>query len=1816
MPRSSLRTSTPTQPAGRRRSRLRRLVVGATALAVALPATVLAPASPAAADPAPAYGAPDAIAADYYAALLRHTRWTDSVWDASLGVYKFADFNFAVVLGNAVLVTHGDYDEALAGIPEAELRARTVATIQYYAARNRFVDPTSGTWGKKLFWDSTFQSYFLDAGKLLWDDLDATTQARLETIAAGQSQYTASLDYGDDPLSGSWTPEWPAGRWERDTAAEESGVYSQALAPGIAWADDDASTTAWQDQFGDWVRNAVGQPTADRNNPAVVGGKAISTNVTHNIYDTYVTENHQTVAPHYQSDLWRSGGRNAIQFILNDKPVPDLLLQQPNSAELWSSLELLMSAQGEPFMPMVADREFLYGRDVIPLAFVGQVLRNPDAVRAEANLAAALEDYQGYAPANRLAKFSGEPKYEPEARAEVAIAYLLHVAAAESEAGTVQPTPEDEYFAGIAGVRDYGDLPGLTVQQSENAWAAASSRQGYVKFPWAPGHDSWLFQQSGSTPFLYPTPGATVDTRRTAVYTSARDGFEGTASLFTSGTTAAGQVTLPTGSAIYATSGAGREDGALTVRNLQMGGYAGLDGSRTYTTAEGSATETLPATRPADALDVSAARVDSLNFAPVTARYVRMQGIQGNSTYGYSMYSFHVYGADETSSTDLAAGATATASSEDAGGGKPASKVTDATASSRWAVATAQRTRADSWIQVDLGSAQEVGGVRLAWESSAGAQYLVQTSTDGSTWDTQTRYGPENAADANASRVDTVELVPSGTSDPAPVEARFVRMQGVQGEATYGYSLYNVRAYTAAGTDVAAGRPATASSFVSGRAPSSVTDGTSTSRWAVATTDRLRQDSWIQIDLGTPQAVAKVQLAWEVAAGREYLIQTSLDGTTWSDSARFRYTGDEITSTEGSWINVESTAGFVVRGSDAEITVSRADAARHVLRLADSPATGTFPFLVEMVPTDAAGTAARAAQPQPVVADAGVLASTLDGYLSLFNLTGADVTTDVTLPYIGETVPLFAGTQRLDAESSVLTVTVPAGTSLVLAPRMTVPRAEAVAAGVVATVADGRSADLVAATPTALDVRSVQTDHAQTVQVAAGPGSRVRFADANPYPVQDLALSTLTFPASVLPTGMTSPGLAVDGDPGTSWVPGPDGRMVVDLGATRDVGQVALLWDGTDVPDAVVSVSDDGLTFRDVGVPAGATTTRVVDVDATVRYVAVSTGWGAGDAGLGAFRVLPAGVAQEVAPGPVQGDLPSWTVGDPVTGALAATGAPAPELTVTGGALPEGVALDAATGAFSGTPARGGEFTFTVTAANGVGTPTTRTFTGVVGAMTPTLALAAAATGTTGGTLTATLQDADGVVQTAATGTVAFVAAATPEGEPLATVDVVDGVAATEVTGLTPGTPVVYSAAYTPSAEAAGTFAPATSEAVTLTPAHEVVDSTTSVTVEPVTWGSAPVAHVTVLADEPAPEDGAVPTGTVSVQVDDEAPVTGTLVDGAVDVTLASTLLPGTHTVVAAYLGDERTRPSDGGTTFDVAEATPTLAVTATGSTTYGRPATVQARVTALDAAATGTVRVAVDGTTVAEPTLVDGAATVTLPATLGVGQHAVRVTYLGSPGVGTTSSDTTVTVAKAATKVALSLSSTKATARKTALTATVAVTVPGTTVDPTGKVDIKVAGTTVRTVTLAAAQHGRITVTLPAFATAAAKVPVTARYAGSSTLVAATSPATNVAVAKAPTKVTLALSSTQATAGKTVLRATITVAASGTSGYPTGRVGIRVDGRTVKAVTLTAADRGRVTVTVPRFGKTGKPSVVASYTGDGAFAAGTSAPKTVRVMR
>ena len=86
---------------------------------------------------------------------------------------------------------------------------------------------------------------------------------------------------------------------------------------------------------------------------------------------------------------------------------------------------------------------------------------------------------------------------------------------------------------------------------------------------------------------------------------------------------------------------------------------------------------------------------------------------------------------------------------------------------------------------------------------------------------------------------------------------------------------------TAADSLVSAGKPATASSVEgSGFGAALAVDANTSTRWASA---EGVDPQWVRIDLGSNHTVSRVKLNWEAAYGKAYKIQTSTDGSTWTD---------------------------------------------------------------------------------------------------------------------------------------------------------------------------------------------------------------------------------------------------------------------------------------------------------------------------------------------------------------------------------------------------------------------------------------------------------------------------------------------------------------------------------------------------------------------------------------------------------------------------------------------------------------------------------------------------------------------------------------------------------------------------------------------------------------------------------------------------------------------------------------------------------------------------------------------------------------------
>ncbi len=195
-------------------------------------------------------------------------------------------------------------------------------------------------------------------------------------------------------------------------------------------------------------------------------------------------------------------------------------------------------------------------------------------------------------------------------------------------------------------------------------------------------------------------------------------------------------------------------------------------------------------------------------------------------------------------------------------------------------------------LTLDYGKIVTISRVRIDWERAHAAQYLLQVSNDSSNWTT----------------IKTVDNSQGGIEDWTHLngQGRYLRMQGVTRSSGYGYSIFEIQAFSGTSTDPAPtptptpdptptpnpspidlGKPgvaikpvtATSSALENGGMPATLTiDGNPTTRWSSKPED----GAWIQFDFGVKTQVGAMKLVWENAYGKEYALQTSDDGQKWT----------------------------------------------------------------------------------------------------------------------------------------------------------------------------------------------------------------------------------------------------------------------------------------------------------------------------------------------------------------------------------------------------------------------------------------------------------------------------------------------------------------------------------------------------------------------------------------------------------------------------------------------------------------------------------------------------------------------------------------------------------------------------------------------------------------------------------------------------------------------------------------------------------------------------------------------------------------------
>ena len=206
-------------------------------------------------------------------------------------------------------------------------------------------------------------------------------------------------------------------------------------------------------------------------------------------------------------------------------------------------------------------------------------------------------------------------------------------------------------------------------------------------------------------------------------------------------------------------------------------------------------------------------------------------------------------------------------------------------AASRWGTNNDGKGTTERWLQLDLGQTYTVNRFRVFWEKENIQDYVIETSTDGSSWTEQVKVESANG-----------ELEPEHTLAD-PVNARYVRLRITKyGPAVPNWYNVGVREFEVYGSEEAVptignlarlnGVVATASDTETDQFPPSATidgDYSETSRWGTNNDGKGTTERWLQLNLGQERTITGFKVFWEKTNIQDYVIETSSDGSGWTE---------------------------------------------------------------------------------------------------------------------------------------------------------------------------------------------------------------------------------------------------------------------------------------------------------------------------------------------------------------------------------------------------------------------------------------------------------------------------------------------------------------------------------------------------------------------------------------------------------------------------------------------------------------------------------------------------------------------------------------------------------------------------------------------------------------------------------------------------------------------------------------------------------------------------------------------------------------------
>lgn len=333
----------------------------------------------------------------------------------------------------AAVGTMPDYEEAVAGMPQQEVRSKAIRAIRYLCFTHdtgpeecvRVAGPNQHCSGKK--WGGRGDTFFRAsqtgtvvhamacAAWLLHDELDEETRQLMESVL----EYYADCYSALKPGSGVYF----------DTQCEENGWTSSGIGAAAALLPDHPRSAEWTESALRWARNSV---TTPGDNVKRTGGVSTIT-----FHPDYTTENHAFVHPSYMMAGISLRGLYSVFELMAGRPVPDQLTvgnvpMYERTIKLWSY------ADGIPVPIQGQDWWYnLHHASMLCHAFINVLHGSPDAASLERKALEFVEKLQDSNTRGCLLEQNGEACIVTEGHQtakemefgcahSVLIAYLLH----------------------------------------------------------------------------------------------------------------------------------------------------------------------------------------------------------------------------------------------------------------------------------------------------------------------------------------------------------------------------------------------------------------------------------------------------------------------------------------------------------------------------------------------------------------------------------------------------------------------------------------------------------------------------------------------------------------------------------------------------------------------------------------------------------------------------------------------------------------------------------------------------------------------------------------------------------------------------------------------------------------------------------------------------------------------------------------------------------------------------------------------------------------------------------------------------------------------------------------------------------------------------------------------------------------------------------------------------------------------------------------------------------------------------------------------